>query len=292
MGSGDARARLRRALDGDGIIVTPSVWDPFSARVAEMVGFECVGIGGYALGAHLAVTEPLLTLSELANSCRYMSSTVDIPVKVDAGTGYGEPLHVMRTIRDLEAAGAAAIHIEDQIFPKRAHYHKGIEHVVPREEAIARVKAAVAARTDPNFVIIGRTDAMRTDDFAEGIERANLYLEVGADAVMIFPNTVEEARQAPREINGPVAYVNSEGNRLNRPVFPIQELQQMGYRMVGYSATLICAVLMELRQVLTNLKTTGVSGLDPDEMIRARKDVEDLIGLERFYEIEANTVEP
>ena len=285
------RTRLRKKLNDGGLIVSPTVWDPLSARVAESLGYECVGVGGYALGAHLVTSEPLLTLTEVASTCRYITAAVDIPVKMDVGTGFGEPLHVMRTIRELERAGAAAVHLEDQIFPKRAHYHKGIEHVVSREVAVARIKAAVAARTDPDFIIIGRTDAMRTDDYDEGVARCNLFLEAGADMVMIFPNTIEEAERAPHDINGPIAYVNSEGNRLDRPVFSTQQLEDMGYRMVGYSATLICSVVNELERVLDNLKSTGLSGLDPQDMIRSRKHVEDLIDLDQYYQIEADTVE-
>src|SRR5512136_1936926 len=114
-----------------------------------------------------------MTLTKLTTSSRYITSAVRIPLVVDAGAGFGEPLHVMRAIKELERAGVAALHIEDQIYPKRAHYHKGIEHIIPRQEMVAKIRAAVAARTDPDTVIIGRTDAMSTDGFAEGVERAN-----------------------------------------------------------------------------------------------------------------------
>lgn len=285
------RTRLRRRLEGEGLIVAPTIWDPLSARVAEALGFEGVGAGGYAMGAHMVTSEPLLTMTEVSTICRYITAAVNIPVVMDIGTGYGEPLHVMRAVREIERAGASALHLEDQIYPKRAHYHKGIEHVVPREEAVSRIKAAVAARTDPDLVVIGRTDAMRTDDYAEGVARANLFLEAGADMVMIFPNTVEEAENAVRDIHGPLVYVNSEGNMLRRPVFSTQQLTDMGYRMVNYSATLICAVVNEMERVLTNIKETGLTGLDPEEMIRSRKHVEDLIGLDEYYKIELETVE-
>jgi methylisocitrate lyase len=236
-------------------------------------------------------SEPLLTLTELAWTTRYVTSAVKIPVVVDAGAGYGEPLHVMRCVRELENAGAAAIHIEDQIYPKRVHYHKGVEHVVPRGEMIAKIKAALAARTNPDFLIMARTDAMRTDGFAEGVERANLYLEAGAEMVMIFPNTHDEARQAPKEIDGPLAYTNSEGNKLRRPLFSVQEFEEIGYKLSTYPTALLCPVTQTLKRVITNLRTKGVSGNDPEEMIPWRKEVEDLIGLEEYYRIESETVE-
>ena len=267
------------------------IWDPYTARVAEALGIECVHIGGYQLGTHYVTSEPLLTLTELAWTTRYVTSAVKIPVVVDAGAGYGEPLHVMRCVRELEKAGAAAIHIEDQIYPKRVHYHKGVEHVIPRDEMVAKIKAALAARTDPSFFIMARTDAMRTDGFAEGIERANLYLEAGAEMVMIFPNTMQEAREAPRLIKGPLAYTNSEGNRLRRPLFSVQEFQDVGYKLSTYPTALLCPVTQTLKRVITNLTTRGVSGNDPEEMIAWRKEVEDLIGLEEYYRIESETVE-
>ena len=166
----------------------------------------------YQLGAHYVTSEPLLTLTELATTTRYVTTAVKIPVIVDAGAGFGEPLHVMRCVRELERAGAAGLHIEDQIYPKRAHYHKGIEHVVPREEMVAKIRAALAARTDPDFVIMARTDAMHADGFAEGVARANRYLEEGAEMVMIFPDTEKEARQAPREIRGGARYPTAKAS--------------------------------------------------------------------------------
>ncbi len=286
-----ARIKFRELMSGPRFILALGIWDPYTARVAEALGIQCVHIGGYQLGAHYVTSEPLLTLTELATTTRYVTSAVRIPVVVDAGAGFGEPLHVMRTVKELERAGAVCIHIEDQIYPKRVHYHKGIEHVVSRQEMVAKIKAAVAARTDPNFVIMGRTDAMKTDGFSEGVERANLYLEAGAEMVMIFPNTREEVRQAPREIKGLLAYTNSEGNRFGRPLFTAQEFEDMGYKLSTYPTALLCPVTQELKRVITNLTTKGESGLPQDQMIVWRKEVEDLIGLEEYYKIESDTVE-
>jgi methylisocitrate lyase len=286
-----ARKRFRELMARPKFIPALGIWDPYTARVAESLGIECVHIGGYQLGTHYVTSEPLLTLTELAWTTRYVTSAVKIPVVVDAGAGYGEPLHVMRCVRELEKAGASAIHIEDQIYPKRVHYHKGVEHVIPRHEMVAKIKAAVAAKTDPDFLIMGRTDSMRTDGFKEGVERANLYLEAGAEMVMIFPNTREEAIQAVKEIKGPLAYTNSEGNKLRRPLFSVQEFQDIGYKLSTYPTALLCPVTQTLKRVITNMVTTGVSGNDPEEMIVWRKEVEDLIGLEEYYKIEADTVE-
>lgn len=271
MRSTTTRMKFRALLSGPRFILTAGVWDPFTARVAESLGIKCAYMGGYHLGAHLATSEPLLTLPEVANSCRYITGAIEIPLVVDVGAGFGEPLHVMRTVKEMERAGAAAIHIEDQAYPKRAHYHKGVEHIIPRQEMVSKIKAAVAARTDPDFVIIGRTDAFRTHGFNEAVERANLLLQAGAEIVLIYPNTVEEARQAAREIKGPLSYTVSEGNTFGRPVFSVQELEDMGYKMATYPTTLLCPVMQELKRVITNLVSRGESGLPAEKMTLWRK---------------------
>ena len=291
MANASTLVKFRELMARPRFIPALGIWDPYTARVAESLGIECVHLGGYQLGAHYVTSEPLLTLTELATTTRYITSAVKIPLIVDAGAGYGEPLHVMRAVREIEKAGAAGLHIEDQIYPKRAHYHKGVEHVVPRAEMVEKIKAALAARSDPNFLIMARTDAMRTHGYGEGIERANCFLEAGAEMVMIFPNTPEEARRAPRDVKGLLAYTNSEGNRLRRPLFSVQEFQELGYKLSTYPTALLCPVTQTIKSVVTNLLTKGVSGQDPEQMIVWRKEVEDLIGLEEYYRIESATVE-
>ena len=285
------RIKFRTLLSNPGLILPIGIWDPFTARVAEWVGLKCTYMGGFHLGKHLVVTEPLLTLTEVANACRYITAVIDIPLVVDVGAGFGEPLHVVRTVREMERAGAAAIHIEDQAYPKRAHYHKGVERIISRQEMLSKIKAALGARTDPDFVIIGRTDAFRTHGFKEGVERANLLFEAGAEMVLIYPNSVEEARQAPREIKGPLSYTVSEGNTFGRPVFSVHELEDMGYKMATYPTTLLCPVMQELKRVMTNLMTTGESGLPSDKMTVWRKELEDLVRLPELYKLESETIE-
>lgn len=211
---------------------------------------------------------------------------------VDAGAGWGEPVHTMHSVKVLEHAGAASVHIEDQIFPKRVHYHKGVEHVIPVEEMTTKLRAALRARADPDFVIVARTDAMRTDGYDEGIRRARAYAEAGADMIMMFPNTEEETRAAPQDLPGiPLIYVNSEGNRLGRGVFGVQDLGAWGWKMASDAITTINVAARALRDVLSALKETGRTGLRQDEMIPVRKFVEDTIGLDRYYQIEEETVE-
>lgn len=282
---------FRELLQAPGIIHAPIAYDPLIARIAERVGFHCLDLGGYALGASSCVSEPLLSLEEVLTATRRITSAVGIPLMVDGGAGYGDPVHVMRAVRELELAGAAAVHIEDQVFPKRVHYHKGVEHVIPAEEMCRKISAAVRARRDPDFVIAARTDAMRTDGFAEGVRRSNLYVKAGADMVMIFPNTPEEARKAPAEISAPLIYVNSEGNRLGRPIFAAQELETMGYKMVNDAISAVAVVFRSVKELFQRLKATGRTGMDQVVFQGIRKEIEDTIGLEEYYRIEEDTVE-
>jgi methylisocitrate lyase len=279
-------------LNEPGLIVAPACFDPFTAKMAAQRGFKCIALGGYALGAHLATSEPLLTMTEVVDTARRIAAAVDVPLKVDAGTGYGDPLHVMRTVREFEAAGVAAIHIEDQVFPKRAHYHRDYrEHVIPAEEMAQKIEYACRARRDPDFVIIARTDSMRTDGYAEGVRRANLFAEAGADAVMLFPNDAEEARRAPNDCKVPLNYVTSWGNRVNRPVFTTGELEAMGYRIVTDAISLSIATYLAADRALSSLARSGSTGFDPAEAVAARKGIEDTICLDEYYRVEEETVE-
>ncbi|MGI9075520.1 MAG: isocitrate lyase/PEP mutase family protein [Bryobacteraceae bacterium] len=282
---------FREMLDSSGIIHAPIAYDPLTAKIAERVGFRCLDLGGYALGASTCVPEPLLSLEELIAATRRITAAVNIPVMVDGGAGYGDPAHVIRTVQELERAGAAAIHIEDQIYPKRVHYHRGIEHVIPVDEMRKKIQYAVRYRRDSDFVIAARTDAMSTDGFAEGIRRANLYAAAGADMVMLFPNTAEEARRAPLEVDVPLIYVNSEGNRLGRPIFAIEELETMGYKMANDAISAITVMFNSITELFVRLKGTGRTGMDPSVFVAVRKEIEDTIGLEEYYRIEEETVE-
>jgi 2-methylisocitrate lyase-like PEP mutase family enzyme len=282
---------FREMLEAPGIIHAPIAYDPLTAKIAEQVGFRCLDLGGYALGASSCVPEPLLSLEEVCIATRRITAAVNIPLMVDGGAGYGEATNVIRTIHEFERAGAASVHIEDQVYPKRVHYHKGIEHVIPAEEMCEKVRYAVHARRDPDFVIVARTDAMRTDGFAEGVRRANLYAEAGADMIMIFPNTAEEARVAPKEIRAPLIYVNSEGNRLGRPLLPINQLEDHGYKMVNDAISAIAVVYKSVKELFTRLKQTGSTSLDQEVFRKIRKDIEDTMGLDDYYRIEQETVE-
>ena len=283
---------LRELLKRPGPIIRPAVGDALSAKIAQEVGFDCVAVGGYALGASTGLAEPLQDMSFVTEASRRIQNVLNIPVTVDCGAGFGEAIQVWKTVQTLQQGGLAAIQIEDQVFPKRAHYHRDYqEHTISIEHMVEKVAAAVEARTDPDFVVIARTDAMRTDGYDEAVRRGNAYAKAGADVVMVFPNTIEETRNLPRDVDAPCAYVVSHGNRVGRPVPTAAELTDMGYKLISYSSLTSLVIYRALTQVLTDLQQTGDARQTPEDMIAARKALEDLIGLEHLYSIEERTTE-
>lgn len=288
-----ARRRFRELLDSDEIVVQPVVFDALSALLARRRGFQAVGLGGYQMGSHLGMSEPLLCVEDVAALTRYVTTAAGgLPVMVDAGAGFGEPLHVMHAVRVLENAGAASVHIEDQIYPKRAHYHKGIEHVISAEAFLHKLHAALRARTDPDLAIVARSDAIATDGYEEGVRRGLLYAEAGADVLMLFPDDDEQTRRLPRDLAGiPLAYVNSAGNRLGRPLYSQAELHEMGYSIAIYPIGTSIVTATAIDRLLEELDVHGGWTLDEEEMRSGRKLIEDVIGMDERYEIESATVE-
>lgn len=282
----------RQLLAEPGIIIQPSLADPLSARIAAAAGFRALSLGGYAMGAHRAVTEPLLSLEDVAQMMRNIRAVTPLPVMVDAGAGWGEPIHVAHTVRVLEQAGASALHLEDQQFPKRAHYHKGVEHVIPLEEFLVNLRTALAARRDPDFVICARTDSMRTHGYEEGIRRARACFDAGADLVKVFPNNDEETEAAPRDLPGvPLVYVNSTGNDQGRGVYPAQQLEVWGWKVVYDSISVTNVTYAAVRDFLTRFARNGYPDFGSADVVAIRKGVEATIGLNELYAIEASTVE-
>jgi methylisocitrate lyase len=284
--------RLRELLRGPGLIRSANVWDPLTARIAVSAGFTTVGLAGFAVGAVRCVTEPTLNMTEMFDVARLIARSVRVPLRVDCGAGFGEPIHVMRTVREAEAAGIACISLEDQHFPKRAHYHKGIEAVIPAEEMVDKIKAAIEARTDPNFVIIGRTDTFRTHGISEAIRRANLYIEAGCDMIAAYPRNYEEAKLLPKEIAAPLKYTNSPGNRHGRPVLTYKELEDFGYRMTSDAQLSLLASVMAVKDAMNFVQQEGRF---PDNLAantELRSWLESLIGLDEYYRLEERTTVP
>ena len=285
---------LRRLLATEPFLDMPVACDPLGGRLVESLGFKTVYNGGFATGGSRATSEPLLTLDEQVRAAGDIAKTVGVPVVADAGAGFGEPLHAMRTVREFIHAGVAGIHIEDQLFPKRAHYHKYVAHVIPRQEFADKIRFARRQReeTDKDFVIIARSDSCRFEGLAEAIARVNLAADVGADMGMIFPRSPEEMEQAPKLAKIPLVYVRSLGNRDNRPTPSSRQLADMGYKACIDAMLSLLVGFHYAKRALAELKETGAfTGLSAAECVAARHDIETLIGLDRFYEIEEETVE-
>ena len=287
--------RLRELLDSGKFLYMPSAATPLEGRLAEAMGVPVVYTGGYVTGASRMITEPLLTMDEQVRVAGEVARAVQVPLIADAGAGFGEPLHTMRTVREFAAAGIAGIHIEDQFYPKRAHYHGYQVHAIPLADFTAKIRYACRQRdeTDRDFVIIARTDTCREFGLGEAIPRINAAAEGGADLGLLFPRNREEAEAAPRLASVPLIWVQSRGNRDGRPILPLGDLEQMGYRGCIDAQILLGAALHGMKQALAELISTGnYTGIGDAEFTALRKEIEDLIGLDAYYRVEAETVEP
>ena len=286
--------RLRALLRSKTFLHMPSVYDALGGRLVQSLGYEAAYIGGYVTGGASTVTEPLLTMTEQVRLAEDIAQKINIPLVADAGAGWGDSLHTMRTVREFIRAGVAGIHIEDQLYPKRAHYHKYVVHGIPVDDFVEKIKYSCQQRdqSDPDFVIIARTDTCRALGLEAASMRINRAADVGADLGLLFPRTPAEADQAPKVCRLPLVYVQSRGNRDDRPILSRQDLQQMGYVGCIEAQVVLCTAFHFLKQALTELRTTGnYKGMSEAEYVASRQEVEDLINLDEYYAIEAQTVE-
>ena len=289
-----ATTALRKLLKAKKFLELPTAHDPLTGRLIESVGFKSLYVGGFVTGGSTAISEPQLTMSEQIALASNIANGLKIPVVMDAGAGWGEPLHTMRTIRECIRAGIAGVHIEDQLFPKRAHYHTYVAHNIPLHEFRDKIKLACVQRdqSDKDFVIIARSDACREQGYKEAVKRMLVAREVGADMGLIFPRTHKETLSAPKDCKLPLVYVQSRGNRDQRPLYSNTQLQDMGYAGCIDAILSVGVQFHYMRKALLEIKKTGdYSGMSAQEWITARHDIETLIGLEEHYRIERETVE-
>ena len=251
-------ARLRALLASGQTIVAPGAFDPLAARLVEEAGFPAVYMTGFGTSAALLGRPDvgLLTMTEMAGNAGRIAACVDIPVIADADTGYGNPLNVIRTVGAYEAAGVAGIHIEDQAAPKKCGHMDG-KLVIPAEEMAAKIRAAAEARSDPDFVIIARTDARAVEGFEQALARARRYLEAGADVLFIEALTSEdEAGRAARAFPGvPLLFNWAEGGKT--PPLSLARLQELGYRIVIFPISTLLAATAAMRAVLWEIAQAG-----------------------------------
>jgi methylisocitrate lyase len=289
-----ATTQLRNLTRRGQFLELPSAYDPVTARLAEELGFRSVYNGGFVTGGMSCISEPLLTMTEQIAVAAAIARAVSIPVVMDAGAGWGEPLHTMRTVRECIRSGIAGVHIEDQLFPKRAHYHTYVAHNIPLKEYRDKIWLACRQRDelDRDFVIIARSDACRIQGLREAIKRVNLAADEGADMGLIFPRDHLETVKTPRLAGIPMIYVQSRGNRDGRPLYSYPQLMDMGYAGCIDAILAIGVQFHFMRKALAELKRTGdYSGMSEADFVVARKQIEDLIGLEDYYRIERATVE-
>ena len=277
---------LRQMMTGKQIVVAPGAHDALTAKIIEQVGFSAVYMTGYGQAAsHLGKPDVgLLTLTEMVARASNIVEAVNVPVIADADTGFGNAVNVMRTLREYEKAGVAAIQLEDQVAPKKCGHMTG-RQVVSKEEMVGKIKAAADVRTDPDLMIIARTDARTVHGIGEALERAKAYEEAGADILFIeSPETVEEMKQITTSFKVPVLANMVEGGRT--PFLPVKELQDLGYDLVIFPTASTYLVTKALTRLMTVLKETGTTASLIPEMITFEQ-FNDLIGLTKIREIES-----
>lgn len=280
------RPSLREQLeDKNRILVLPGVFDALSARIAEQVGFEAMFQTGYGSSAALLGMPDFgfLNAGETVDNARRIIRAVKVPVLVDADTGYGNPLNVWRLVQDLESLGAAGIFLEDQIWPKRCGHMVG-KDVIPRDEYLPKLKAAIEARKSRDFIIVARTDARAPVGLDEAIERGKAYKKAGADVIFVeAPRSIEELKKVANEIDAPlVANMIEDGVT---PTLPAHELLKLGYRIAVFPLSALYSATYAMREVLTELKKTGATR-QTRKMMVTFKDFNRFVDLDRYMGLE------
>jgi 2,3-dimethylmalate lyase len=257
------RATLRALVARRAGLVVPGAYDGVSARLVERAGFEAVYMTGYGTSASRLGLPDLgyAGLAEMLDNARVLAATVRIPLIADADTGYGGPLAVERTVRAYEAAGVAALHLEDQVSPKRCGHLAGKE-VVPRDEMVARIRAAVEARRDPDLLLIARTDAIAVTGFEDALARASAYAKAGADVLFVeAPTTVAEVEAIPRALPVPCLFNYAPTGR--SPLLPLGRLAALGYAIVLLPVQTLFVAAAAMAGYLAALRQAG----EPDTAV-------------------------
>src|SRR5271155_2592851 len=247
--------RFRELLRRDGMIVAPGAYDCITARMIARAGFDCVYMTGAGTAATLGYPDfGLVTMSEMVDNAGRIAVAVELPVIADADTGYGNELNTVRTVREYEAKGVAGIHIEDQGFPKKCG-HLDDKEIVPREDWLAKIRAAAASRRTADFTIIARTDTRAVIGFDEAIARANAALAAGADMAFVeAPQTLEEVAAVPRLVNGPCLLNVVRGGKT--PDLDLREAESAGYKLAIVPGLLIKNVVGICEKMLDELMET------------------------------------
>lgn len=276
------RQRLRERLTKGPMIVAPGIYDAFGARFVERAGFDAVYLTGNGVSASLLGRPDvgLVDLTLISQHAHRVAACVDIPLISDADTGYGNAVNVRHTVMEFEAAGVAAIHIEDQATPKRCGHMPGSRPVVSMEEQVGKIEAAIAARRDPDFIIIARTDAAAGLGLDEAIRRGKAYRKAGADVVFVelksSANIVDELKRVTGEIDAPCLVNIEEIGRLGELTAP--ELEQLGMRIAIYPGLARYAAGYAIREAVNALKRDGTTKAARERML-SFKEYTDALGI-------------
>lgn len=264
--------RLRQLLTQDSLVTAPGAYDAITARQVEQAGFPAVYMTGAGVSASLGYPDyGLVTMTEMVERAGVMARSIAVPLIADADTGYGNELNVTRAVREYEMRGVAAIHIEDQVSPKRCGHLDG-KVLVGRDEFVSKIRAAVAARQDPDFVIIARTDARTVTGLDDAIERANAALAAGADmAFLESPLSLDEVAAIPQRVQGPCLLNVVQGGKT--PAFDLRAIQRLGYRLAIVPAASLVPALLAVDAALAAMRDSGQvapppPGLDVRQVFR------------------------
>lgn len=282
--------KFREMLAGGREYLAPAVFNPLCAKLAEQAGFEMLYLGGGALGYVKCSLEANLNLTEVVQAGVEIRAVCGLPLILDAACGFGDPMHVRHTIGMAEAAGFCAIEIEDQVIPKRAHHHIGIEHMIPQELMVAKIREAVRARRDPDFVIIARTNAVRQTGMDDALRRGLAYREAGADVLYITPRTPEEARVIAGRLPPPFMFSYEGGEGAGAGLAP-EELGKLGFRVLTVTAPAM-AFHRAMKQTYEAIaKRAPIPVLAGTTRKAEQAALHETIGLEALLAIERATVE-
>jgi len=279
-------AVLRRLLKEEEILLAPGCFNALSARLVEQAGFKAIYVSGAAIaGNFLGYPDiGLTTMSEVLENVRNIVRVTSLPVICDADTGFGNAINMLRTVREFEAAGLAGIQIEDQVMPKKCGHTEG-KLLISKAEMVQKVKAAVDARQDPDFVLVVRTDAIAVNGLGDALDRAKVYQEAGADVIFVeAPRTVEEMRRICATIRAPLLANMVEGGG-KTPVLPLEELKKIGYKLVIYPVSAHMAAIKAMQEVLAVLKQEGTTARFASRMVPFQEMFE-VVGRSNFTALE------
>ena len=287
-------AQLRSLLEGDRPFLVPGVFDALSANIAESAGFDAVYLGGNNAGASTGATEPIITMTEMADRSREILHNVEVPLVVDGGAGFGDAPHTYRTVDEFAKTGIAGVHIEDQVYPKPIHYHAHKHAIVDTDEMVRKVKAAAKARDvgDSDIVLMARTDAARGNLREEGqtiedaVERINAYADAGAEVGMIAPQTVEEVEYAAAHTEIPVSFAVVEFESASMEL-TVEDIADIGYSMIFYPLSAMLVTTRALDHLYGSIADSRETTLDAEESRELLERVDELIDLPALYEIES-----